>query len=118
MIPIEQRLLDLSKIASLYGWAVDGHCLEAQEGSLRTKDITKGLEEMDKKVADLTWQGPSGQVGLKQVCATNCVWTIQHKGDQPDNAPLGMVIAFVDDLIAVGNQIYLDGMKAELINYM
>ena len=27
---------------------------------------------------------------------------------------LAMVIAYVDDLIAVGNQVYLDGMKAEL----
>ena len=29
-------------------------------------------EERDKKLAELTCKGPNGQVGLKQVCATNC----------------------------------------------
>ena len=28
--------------------------------------------------------------------------------------PLGMVIAYVDDLVAVGNQVYLDGVKSDL----
>ena len=46
---------------------------------------------------------------------TNCVWTIKNKtavGFQGE--PLGMVIANVDDLIAVGQQEQLDGMKASL----
>ena len=55
-----------------------------------------------------------GQVGFKQVCATNCVWTIQDTDDQTNKPPLGMVIAYVDDLIAVGDQVYLDSMKSEL----
>ena len=71
-------------------------------------------EERDKKLAELTWQGPNGPVGLKQVCATNCVWTIQERNDQAEKSPMGMVFAYVDDLIAVGDQVYLNGMKSEL----
>ena len=73
-------------------------------------------EERDKKLAALTWQGPEGKVGLKQVNATNCVWTIQGLEDHSEGTSLGIVIAYVDDLIVVGNQVQLDGMKAELDN--
>ena len=42
------------------------------------------------------------------------VWTIHEKDDHTGKPPLRMVIAYVDDLIAVGDQVYLDCMKAEL----
>ena len=71
-------------------------------------------EEKDKKLAALTWQGPGDKVGLKQVNATNCVWTIQSLEDHFEGTLLGMIFVYVDDIITVGNQVQLDGMKAEL----
>ena len=47
--------------------------------------------------------------------SASCVWTIREKTTQGfQGEPLGMVIAYVDDLIAVGQQNQLDGMKAAL----
>ena len=72
-------------------------------------------EERDEKLQNLTWNLNEQQVGLCKVDSTNCVWTIREKtasGFQGE--PLGMVIAYVDDLIAVGQQEQLDGMKASL----
>ena len=72
-------------------------------------------EERDEKLQNLTWNLKGQQVGLCKVDSTNCVWTIREKtpyGFQGE--PLGMVIAYVDDLIAVGQQEQLDGMKASL----
>ena len=72
-------------------------------------------EERDEKLQNLTWNLNGQQVGLCKVDSTNCVWTIREKtpyGFQGE--PLGMVIAYVDDLIAVGQQEQLDGMKASL----
>ena len=72
-------------------------------------------EERDEKLQNLTWTLDGQQVGLCKVDSTNCVWTIREKtpgGFQGE--PLGMVIAYVDDLIAVGQQEQLDGMKASL----
>ena len=54
------------------------------------------------------------EVGLKPVDTTHCVWTIRQLDATDDTPPLGMVIAYVDDLIAVGDQSQLDCMKAEL----
>ena len=39
---------------------------------------------------------------------------IQALDDKTCSNPLGMVIAYVDDIIAVGEQEQLDGMKTEL----
>ena len=72
-------------------------------------------EERDEKLQNLIWNLNEQQVGLCKVDSTNCVWTIREKtasGFQGE--PLGMVIAYVDDLIAVGQQEQLDGMKASL----
>ena len=55
-----------------------------------------------------------GRVGLKPVDTTHCVWTIRQLDNNGDTPPLGMVIAYVDDLIAVGDQSQLDCMKLEL----
>ena len=55
-----------------------------------------------------------GRVGLKSVDTTHCVWTIRQLDNAGDTPPLGMVIAYVDDLIAVGDQSQLDCMKSEL----
>ena len=42
-------------------------------------------------------------------------WVIKEKTNTGfQGEPLGMVIAYVDDLIAVGQQDQLDGMKASL----
>ena len=57
---------------------------------------------------------PQGKVGLVKVESANCVWIIQALDDKTCSNPLGMVIAYVDDIIAVGEQDQLDGMKAEL----
>ena len=72
-------------------------------------------EERDEKLQNLTWSLNDKQVGLSKVDSANCVWVIKEKtatGFQGE--PLGMVIAYVDDLIAVGQQDQLDGMKASL----
>ena len=71
-------------------------------------------EERDRKLSSLTWNSPVGRVGLKSVDTTHCVWTIKQLDAADEAPPLGMVIAYVDDLIAVGDQSQLDCMKAEL----
>ena len=71
-------------------------------------------EERDQKLGQLKWDGPYGRVGLVKVESANCVWMIQALDDKACSNPLGMVIAYVDDIIAVGEQDQLDGMKAEL----
>ena len=71
-------------------------------------------EERDRKLSALTWDSPVGKVGLKSVDTTHCVWTIRQLDMAGDTPPLGMVIAYVDDLIAVGDQSQLDCMKSEL----
>ena len=71
-------------------------------------------EERDRKLSSLTWDSQLGRVGLKPVDTTHCVWTIRQLDATDDTPPLGMVIAYVDDLIAVGDQSQLDCMKAEL----
>ena len=71
-------------------------------------------EERDQKLGQLRWNGPHGKVGLVKVESANCVWMIQALDDKACSNPLGMVIAYVDDIIAVGEQEQLDGMKAEL----
>ena len=71
-------------------------------------------EERDRKLSTLTWDSPVGRVGLKSVDTTHCVWTIRQQDNTGDPPPLGMVIAYVDDLIAVGDQSQLDCMKSEL----
>ena len=53
-------------------------------------------------------------MGLVKVERAKCVWMIQALDDKACSNPLGMVIAYVDDIIAVGEQDQLDGMKAEL----
>ena len=75
-------------------------------------------EERDEKLQNLTWSLKGQQVGLCKVDSTNCVWTIREKTTNGfQGEPLGMVIAYVDDLIAVGQQEQLDGMKASLDAY-
>ena len=70
-------------------------------------------EERDEKLQNLTWTLNGQQVGLNKVDSANCVWVIKEKTDTGfQGEPLGMVIAYVDDLIAVGQQDQLDGMKA------
>ena len=59
-------------------------------------------EERDQKLGQLKWK------------SANCVWMIQALDDKACSNPLGMVIAYVDDIIAIGEQDQLDGMKAEL----
>ena len=71
-------------------------------------------EERDQKLGQLKWDGPHGKVGLVKVESANCVWMIQALDDKACSNPLGMVIAYVDDIFAVGEQDQLDGMKAEL----
>ena len=71
-------------------------------------------EERDRKLSALTWDSPVGKVGLKSVDTTHCVWTIRQLDMAGDTPPLGMVIAYVDDLIAVGDQSQLDCTKSEL----
>ena len=71
-------------------------------------------EERDRKLSLLTWDSPVGKVGLKSVDTTHCVWTIRQVDASDDAPPLGMVIAYVDDLIAVGDQSQLNCMKTEL----
>ena len=72
-------------------------------------------EERDEKLQNLTWNLKGQQVGLCKVDSTNCVWTIRERTTNGfQGEPLGMVIAYVDDLIAVGQQEQLDGMKASL----
>ena len=72
-------------------------------------------EERDEKLQNLTWSLNGKQVGLSKVDSANCVWVIKEKTDTGfQGEPLGMVIAYVDDLIAVGQQDQLDGMKASL----
>ena len=71
-------------------------------------------EERDRKLSTLTWDSPVGKVGLKPVDTTHCVWTIRNLDNSEDTPPMGMVIAYVDDLIAVGDQSQLDCMKSEL----
>ena len=71
-------------------------------------------EERDQKLGQLQWDTPQGRVGLVKVESANCVWMIQALEDKVCSNPLGMVIAYVDDIIAVGEQDQLDGMKAEL----
>ena len=71
-------------------------------------------EERDQKLGQLKWDGPHGKVGLVKVESANCVWMIQALDDKARSNPLGMVIAYVDDIIAVGEQDQSDGMKAEL----
>ena len=71
-------------------------------------------EERDQKLGQLQWDTPQGRVGLVKVESANCVWMIQALDDKTCSNPLGMVIACVDDIIAVGEQEQLDGMKTEL----
>ena len=71
-------------------------------------------EERDRKLSSLNWESPLGKAGLKPVDTTHCIWTIRKLETSDDAPPLGMVIAYVDDLIAVGDQSQLDCMKAEL----
>ena len=71
-------------------------------------------EERDTKLCFLTWDSPVGKVGLKSVDTTRCVWTIRQLDAADDSPPLGMVIAYVDDLIAVGDQSQLNCTKTEL----
>ena len=72
-------------------------------------------EERDEKLRNLTWSLNGQQVGLCKVDSANCVWTIREKTTQGfQGEPLGMVIAYVDELIAVGQQEQLDGMKTSL----
>ena len=70
-------------------------------------------EERDRKLSFLTWDSPV-KVGLKSVDTTHCVWTIRKLNAAGDTPPLGMVIAYVDDLIGVEDQSQLNGMKTEL----
>ena len=73
-------------------------------GGRKRREITKPYLDVDGQ-----------RVGLSKVDSANCVWVIKEKtttGFQGE--PLGMVIAYVDDLIAVGQQDQLDGMKASL----
>ena len=70
-------------------------------------------EERDQKLGQLQW-APQGRVGLVKVESANCAWMIQALEDKVCSNPLGMVIAYVDDIIAVGEQEQLDGMKSEL----
>ena len=72
-------------------------------------------EERDEKLQNLTWTLNGRQVGLSKVDSANCVWVIKEKNEMGfQGEPLGMVIAYVDDLIAVGQQDQLDGMKTSL----
>ena len=72
-------------------------------------------EERDEKLQNLTWTVNGRRVGLMKVDSANCVWVIKEKTDMGfQGKPLGMVIAYVDDLIPVGQQDQLDGMKASL----
>ena len=71
-------------------------------------------EERDQKLGQLQWNTPQGRVGLVKVESANCVWMIPALDDKACSNFLGMVIAYVDDIIAVGEQDQLDGMKAEL----
>ena len=71
-------------------------------------------EERDQKLGQLQWDTPQGRVGLVKIESASCVWMIQALDDKTCSNPLGMVIAYVDDIIAVGEQEQLDGMKAEL----
>ena len=71
-------------------------------------------EERDQKLGDLQWNAEDGVVGLVKVDSTNCVWMIETKDDPNGSNHMGLVIAYVDDIIAVGEQDQLDGMKAEL----
>ena len=80
---------------------------------LRTSPKAWG-EERDQKLGQVKWDTPQGKVGLVKVESANCVWRIQALNDKTGSNPLGMVIAYVDDIIAVGEQDQLDGMKAEL----
>ena len=67
------------------------------------------------ELQNLTWNLNDKQVGLSKVDSANCVWVIKEKTNTGfQGEPLGMVIAYVDDLIAVGQQDQLDGMKASL----
>ena len=72
-----------------------------------------GEEERDQKLGQLQWD-TQGRVGLAKVESATCVWMIQALEDRACSNPLGMVIAYVDDIIAVGEQEQLDGMKSEL----
>ena len=71
-------------------------------------------EERDQKLGQLHWDTPQGRVGLVKVESANCVWMIQALEDKACSNPLGMVIAYVDDIIAVVEQDQLDRMKSEL----
>ena len=72
-------------------------------------------EERDEKLQNLTLNINGQQVGLCKVDSSNCVWTIREKTPRSfQGEPLRMAIAYVDDLIAVGQQEHLDGMKASL----
>ena len=71
-------------------------------------------EERDQKLGQLQWNTPQGKVGLVKVESANCVWMIQALEDKACSNPLGMVIAYVDNIIAVGEQEQLDGMKLQL----
>ena len=72
-------------------------------------------EERDEKLQNLTWTLNGRQVGLSKVDSANCVWVKEEKTNMGfQGKPLGMVIAYLDDLIAVGQQDQLDGMKASL----
>ena len=53
-------------------------------------------------MGQLQWDTPQGRVGLVKVESANCVWMIQALDDKTCSNPLGMVIAYVDDIIAVG----------------
>ena len=61
-------------------------------------------EERDQKLGQLQWDTPQGRVGLVKVESANCVWMIEALDDKTCSNPLGMVIAYVDDISAVGEQ--------------
>ena len=93
------------------------HCLQFQfRGSVFTREFPKAWEEeRDDKLQNPTWNLNGQQVGLCKVDSANCVWTIREKTRRGfQGEPLGMVIAYVDDLIAVGQQEQLNGKKASL----
>ena len=71
-------------------------------------------EERDQKLGQLQWNTPQRKVGLVKVESANCVWMIQALEDKACSNALGMVIPYVDDITAVGEQEQLDGMKTEL----
>ena len=83
----------------------------------RTKENV--LSCLQSVVADLNTLTGGQQVGLCKVNSANCVWTIRE--EKPHMVSRGShwewslhINAYVDNLIAVGQQEQVDGMKASL----